>query len=227
MNEKIMTESTKDIRKQRKRQIKREIIINYAEESFTSKSYMESTLDEIALNSGNTKATIYNYFTSKEDLLAAVMSRTYKKFIDIFRREITTSDNKTGLRSLSNSYILFDKLFPGHSELLNSAEVLILSKNVYDKFDRNEELSESEIEYKQSEDEIGKLFIEIIYQYIKPNSQNQDFPLKMGRVIYYFTFTIREAIRRRYLLKDDIENDEILEIILTILEKGIQSYLQN
>ena len=47
----------------------------------------------------------------------------------------------------------------------------------------------------------------------------------MGRVIYYFTFTIREAIRRRYILKNDKENEEILEIILSILEEGIKNYL--
>ena len=78
-----MTESTKDVRKKRKRQIKRDIIINCAEEAFITKGYSESTLDEIALNSGNTKATIYNYFASKEDLLAAVMPRTYEKFLPI------------------------------------------------------------------------------------------------------------------------------------------------
>ena len=221
-----MTESTKDVRKKRKRQIKRDIIINCAEEAFITKGYSESTLDEIALNSGNTKATIYNYFASKEDLLAAVMPRTYEKFITIFRKESQSTDKKSGLRILSESYITFDRIYPGHSELLNSGEVLLLSKNVYSKFERNEELTESENEYKQSEDEIGKLFVEIIYQFIRPTKREEDFPLKMGRVIYYFTFTIREAIRRRYLLQNDKENDEILEIILSILEEGIKSYLQ-
>lgn len=220
-----MPELTKDIRNRRKRQIKRDVIINCAEDEFTTKGYSEATIDEIALESGNTKATIYNYFASKEDLLAAVMSRTYEKLVALYRQESQSSEGKTALRLLSNSFISFNKLYPGHSELLNSGEVLLLSKNVYSKFDRKEDLTESEIEYKQSEDEIGKVFVEIIYQYIQPSSQNQDFPSKMGRVIYYFTFTIREAIRRRYLLKDDEENEEILEIILSILEGGIKSFL--
>ena len=186
----------------------------------------EATLDEIALNSGNTKATIYNYFVSKEDLLAAVMPRIYEKFITIFREEIKNSENENALRSLSESYISFDKLYPGHSALLNSGEVLLISKNVYDRFERNEKLTESETEYKHAEDEIGKLFIEIIYNFVQPTKQNEGFPFKMGRVIYYFTFTIREAIRRRYVLKNDPENEEILDIIMTILEEGIKSYLQ-
>ena len=109
----MMTESTKDIRKKRKRQYKREIIINCAEEVFTQKGYSEATLEEIALNSGNTKATIYNYFASKEDLLAAVMVRTYEKLITLFKKEVQSSENKNALRSLSKSYISFYNIYPG------------------------------------------------------------------------------------------------------------------
>jgi len=69
----------KEKRKERQRKIRRDSIINIAEQSFIENGYDEAKIDQIAEDAGYTKATIYNYFDSKDDLFAAVLAKTYQR----------------------------------------------------------------------------------------------------------------------------------------------------
>ena len=52
-----------------------EQILAIAEEVFARKGYAETTMEEIAAEAGITKPVIYDYFSSKEGLLGAAISR--------------------------------------------------------------------------------------------------------------------------------------------------------
>ena len=69
-------------RKMKKRQINRETIIKFAEKEFIEKGYEKARVEDIAFNSGNAKATIYNYFDSKEDILTAIIAKAYQLYIE-------------------------------------------------------------------------------------------------------------------------------------------------
>lgn len=51
---------------------KREIIIDTAEKLFLQKDFDTTSMNDISKESHHTKRTIYQYFTSKEDLFYAV-----------------------------------------------------------------------------------------------------------------------------------------------------------
>lgn len=50
-------------------------IINAAEEVFTQKGFDEARMDDIAERTGLSKGTLYLYFRSKDDLIAAILER--------------------------------------------------------------------------------------------------------------------------------------------------------
>src|SRR5439155_1737445 len=59
-----------------RRALVRTEILTTAAELFRARGYRATTLDELARRLGMSKATVYGYFRSKEDLLAAIFHRT-------------------------------------------------------------------------------------------------------------------------------------------------------
>ena len=84
MNNGTNGKSPKERRQVRARKVRRDSIITVAEEAFTTKGYEDTMVDQVALDADYTKATIYNYFDSKDDLLAAVIARTYEYMYEVF-----------------------------------------------------------------------------------------------------------------------------------------------
>lgn len=52
---------------------RRQVIIDVALEAFTQLGFENTTMSEVANRAGGSKATLYNYFSSKEELFAAVI----------------------------------------------------------------------------------------------------------------------------------------------------------
>lgn len=54
-------------------------IINAAEDVFTKKGFGEARMDDIAEETGLSKATLYLYFKSKDDLIIAILDRMFQR----------------------------------------------------------------------------------------------------------------------------------------------------
>ena len=65
-------------RKIKERKLRQDLILNGALEVFKSKGIEGSTMDEIALESGFGKATLYYYFKSKEEVFSAILTNGWK-----------------------------------------------------------------------------------------------------------------------------------------------------
>jgi len=65
-------------RLEREREFRREYIIEATEKLLNEKTFEAITMDDIATASGFAKATIYQYFKNKEELLIGVFSRILK-----------------------------------------------------------------------------------------------------------------------------------------------------
>ena len=66
-------------RKKKERRSRQELILKGALEVFKSKGIEGSTMDEIAIQSGFGKATLYYYFKSKEDVFSAILTSGWQK----------------------------------------------------------------------------------------------------------------------------------------------------
>ncbi|MDE6501870.1 MAG: TetR/AcrR family transcriptional regulator [Ruminococcus sp.] len=104
-----------------------EIILNSAEELMCAMEFpnRDITVDMIAKNAGIGKGSIYYYFESKEDIIDAVIERSYSSAI----REYFTSTN-----NCINTYEKLKKLFTSmiRKEFQNNSRNVIISLHVQD-----------------------------------------------------------------------------------------------
>lgn len=56
-----------------KSEARRQAIVDVAKEAFSKQGFENTSMSEIASRVGGSKATLYNYFSSKEEIFAAVM----------------------------------------------------------------------------------------------------------------------------------------------------------
>lgn len=74
----------KDKRNMRvKTEERRQAIVDTAQVLFTKKGFAQTSMSEIAKQVGGSKATLYNYFKSKEEIFAAVMEISAAKAVSI------------------------------------------------------------------------------------------------------------------------------------------------
>jgi len=69
---------------------RREQLIAVAAELFATKSYHQVLMDEVAEKSGIAKGTVYNYFSTKEDLYISIITHRLKDLLSILRERIDT-----------------------------------------------------------------------------------------------------------------------------------------
>ena len=72
-------------RKERERIVRQQEILKAARDLFVRKGYHETTLDEIASHAEFGKGTIYNYFSSKEDLFYGILDQTADELFGLIR----------------------------------------------------------------------------------------------------------------------------------------------
>jgi len=66
------------------REEKRKLIMNVALEHFAAEGYHNTTINHIAKHAGISKGLMYNYFESKEELLAAIVNRSLSEIVRYF-----------------------------------------------------------------------------------------------------------------------------------------------
>jgi AcrR family transcriptional regulator len=80
-------------RKERERLTRESGILFAAEKLFTSKGFENTTMEEIAKESEFTKRTVYQYFTSKENLFYAVILAGVRKMFSYIEEEVEAGEN--------------------------------------------------------------------------------------------------------------------------------------
>lgn len=84
---------------------KRETIVSTAERLFLERDFDSTSMDDLSRESGFTKRTIYQYFTSKEDLFYAVALKGTRQFISVCEEAYKNGGNALEkLRLLNKAY---------------------------------------------------------------------------------------------------------------------------
>jgi AcrR family transcriptional regulator len=91
-----------------KRNRKRERILEAAAELFSHKNYHEVMVDDVAKMISVAKGTVYNYFTSKEELYFTIMRMRMENLISSLKEKIETEKNSIdALRSFITHLYMF------------------------------------------------------------------------------------------------------------------------
>src|SRR5512146_2985023 len=73
-------------------------ILNAAEDVFTQKGFEEARMDDIAVETGLSKGTLYLYFKSKDDLIIAILDRMFQR--EFRQLENVDQDAKTATEAI-------------------------------------------------------------------------------------------------------------------------------
>ena len=108
------------------KETRKEQILNAAERVFAKKGYQDATISDVAREANASDATIYKYFSSKEDLLFSIPAKVTEKVtedMEFHLNHVRGAANK--IRSIIYHYLWFYKNHPDYS----SVALLILKRN--------------------------------------------------------------------------------------------------
>jgi AcrR family transcriptional regulator len=89
-----------------KSEARRQAILDTAAEAFRERGYEATSMSEVAARVGGSKATLYNYFCSKESLFAAVMVEQVRaQAAPVMEAFASSDDFESALRKLAPDYI--------------------------------------------------------------------------------------------------------------------------
>ena len=114
---------------------RREEIINACEKLYEVMSFKEVTIKEISKYTSFTRPSIYNYFSTREDIFLALLQREYEAWIHYLEAVKPTSDEKTAsgfagmlAESLSTRPILLKLLAMNQFDMEEHSDVRCLAE---------------------------------------------------------------------------------------------------
>ena len=226
MSKKTKTAASKKARMERIQQYRREAIISTAEEFFINQGYDATHVDQIADEAGYTKATIYNYFETKDDLFVAVVSRAYAKMLEVFEEALKRSGPQMALRVLGDAYVTFVYEYPRYAGLVDSGRVGLAIGRIIQKEETNQVLTESELDFRRKQLRIQELLTEAISETMKTSTvQTKIDPYSVVMVLSTLGLAIRElALRGKRNNWSEEQSRKYLDVLLNIIDRGLMHY---
>jgi len=218
--------SPKAKRLERERKQRRGDIIKIAREFFATQGYEQTMIDTVARAAGYTKMTLYNYFKSKDDLFLAVVSEAYQKLYEIMKSHLNQEEVPYELRSMGDAYLIFFEKHPDYAILFESARLGVVISKLLQKVENNEELSESELDFRHYMGLLEELMTSVIKETMeKSGVQNKVDPFSVIMVLSTFAQTIRElALRGKRSDQPEEKTREYLSVFFTIIDQGLKHY---
>ena len=108
---------------------KRAIILDAALKTFVRRGYPDTKVAEIAYEAGVAEGTLYNYFSSKEDLLLALFDEKWSGIIDEIRKKISRLDDPN--KKLKAIFSLVVRMFKKNRQLAELFMVDIKQSSIF------------------------------------------------------------------------------------------------
>jgi len=220
------TASPKVQRLQRERKQRRRSIIKVAREYFSTQGYEQTMVEEIAQAAGYTKMTIYNYFETKDDIFAAVVSQAYQKLYEIMDNHLRKAEVSYELRSMGDAYLAFFERYPDDAILFESGRLSVITAKIGKKIQNNEPMTESEQEFRHYMEMLEQLMTSVIAETLKQSGvQNKVDPFSVIMVLSTFAQAIRELVMRgRMNNQPEERTKEYLSVFFNIIDQGLKHY---
>lgn len=212
-------------RLERERKQRRDDIIKTAEKFFINQGYDKTMVDQIALKAGYSKATIYNYFDSKDDLFVAVVSKAFEKMFQIMENTFNTPNVEYELLTLGNAYLAFVEEYPDYAGLFESGRLNLVIGKMITKEEIKQSLTESEKEFRYHQLKIEKLMINVITETMKNSGvQTKIDPFSVVMALSSLGSAINELVMRGKRSQSEDRSGEFLAVLFNIIDKGLKHY---
>ena len=186
--------------KDKRKNINKKDIVDAAEKLFFTKGYNNSTMEQVAMEAGFTKRTLYSYFKSKEDIYEKIIQRGYEvlneKFLDTLE-EKKDSTELSKIKAMGYALINFERDFPGYYKAIfeyDGGEILSneLEETTIDMLQKSikEGIINGEITDKMDEVSISLILWASIVGFVNTFSRKQKY------IKDYFNKDSREVIEK-------------------------------
>lgn len=206
-------------RRKKERKIRKNEIIDAAEELFFSQGFAETTMSEVADKAEFSKRTLYVYFDSKRQLYLAIMLRGFNKLITLYKQKIETDREKTGLEKIKALGSIFIEL---NSKYPNYFTAIANYQNQEVDFQSEDEIN---IECYQKGEEIFTFLIEALKDGIEDGSIHQDININSTAVVLWANIMgVANLITRKEKYLQHYQNQEpedVIEETFTFVERSL------
>lgn len=225
MSDNEKPDSPRKRRMKRERKQRRDDIIKTAEWFFINQGYDQTMVDQIALKAGYSKATIYNYFDSKDDLFIAVVSKAFEKMFQLMENTLHAQNVKYELLTLGNAYLTFVEEYPDYAGLFESGRLTLVIGKMITKEETNQPLTESEKEFRYHQLKIEELMISVITETMKNSGvQAKIDPFSVVMALSTLGSAINELVMRGKRSQSEDKSREYLAVLFNIIDKGLKHY---
>lgn len=130
---KMLSAKKQPTRKQRELLLREELILNAAQSMMHEHSYAYLTMDRVAEAVEYSKGTIYNHFSSKEDLVCSLCCRSVTNLIDIFTRAAEyKGTTRERYSAIGIGYSLYHQLHPMDAQNIQIIKINAVRDKVSD-----------------------------------------------------------------------------------------------
>ena len=197
-------------RKERERLFRKQEIIDASVKLFASKGFNNTTLDEIAASSEFGKGTIYNYFSSKEEIYSAIVEDVSKNLKQIINQADKTAESATDFVRIYTGSLFYYCLANKEAFKLFVREIVPFTTDLF-------VLNREKILRRQNslKNTLIKRFSEGIKQKeFKGSDPDKIVSLYQHLVFPYILYLIESP-------KKDLDEDSEIDFVLEVFFKGI------
>jgi len=170
-------------RKQREIQEREDLILNVAREMLLERGYLGMTMDRIATEIEYSKGTVYQHFSSKEDVLVALAGQTTRTRASLFVRAAQYQGaTRDRMWAIGVADDLFMRLYPAHWQ----SEQIIRAVSIQSKATR-ERLSQLESTEMESFHAVSGIIRDAIAQG-DPVVENESTPHQLAFGLWSMSF---------------------------------------
>ncbi len=165
-------------RKQRELLKREELILNAAQTMLHQHGYNHLTMDRVAEAVEYSKGTIYNHFTSKEDLVCSLCCRCISNLIDIFKRAcMFDGSTRERFSAIGIGYSLYHQLHP-----MDTQNIQTVRSNAV-----REKVSEEKlVEMESLEKKIKKIAQSIVQEAINSGDLDKKYQDHISTIVFGF-----------------------------------------
>jgi AcrR family transcriptional regulator len=195
------------------REEKKTLIMDVALEHFSNSGFQSTTINQIAKHAGISKGLMYNYFKSKEDLLAAIINRSLNEIYIYFNPD---HDNQLSPEEFEMFIRKVFSLFREKRKFWRLVYRIMLQRGVYENiFSGNQQaISISGMSLKEFSDNMMSLLADYFSR--KQATSDPDYDPMMEMLM--FSNTVK-GFAITYIFSEGLYSDEYFDKMIDALIK--------
>ena len=190
---------------------KRDLILDAFRELLENEDIQHISVNEIAKKAGIGKGSIYYYFSSKDEILNALIKRTYADVVEMAKGLVHQTDMSiyARLAKITNGCIAATGDFLRRSEAVRNK--MDVSERIYDSaYIHQQFMKHSIVDFKE-------IYTEIIQQEIDKGTIHVDSAAEVAEIVL-IVLTVK--IDNTLSPSSDEETAKTLQTLITLLERG-------